>query len=69
MLRREGMQSDAVGSAHATPGVVREKSWVALLLAWVAAFSDAINYRFCCQTVTSNIMSSYAQLLAKSVSF
>ncbi len=44
MLRREGMQSGVAHSTNATTAVVREKSWVALLLAWVAAFSDAIGF-------------------------
>jgi uncharacterized membrane protein YoaK (UPF0700 family) len=44
MSRREGLQSAAARSAYATTDVVREKSWVALLLAWVAAFSDAIGF-------------------------
>jgi len=44
MLRREGKRSGAARSAKATTGVVREKSWAALLLAWVAAFSDAIGF-------------------------
>src|SRR2546426_2301049 len=31
-------------SSDSTTGVAREQSWAALLLAWVAAFSDAIGF-------------------------
>jgi uncharacterized membrane protein YoaK (UPF0700 family) len=44
MSRREAMQPGAARPSDSTPGVAREQSWAALLLAWVAAFSDAMGF-------------------------
>lgn len=38
------MQQSATHPSDSTPAVAREQSWAALLLAWVAAFSDAIGF-------------------------
>ncbi|MBV9019308.1 MAG: hypothetical protein JOZ71_01195 [Ktedonobacteraceae bacterium] len=38
------MQQSATCPSDSATAVVREQSWAALLLSWVAAFSDAIGF-------------------------
>jgi uncharacterized membrane protein YoaK (UPF0700 family) len=44
MATGEAMQQSATHPSDSETAVVREQSWAALLLAWIAAFSDAIGF-------------------------
>ena len=44
MSMEEVEQPGAARPSDSAPGAVREQNWAALLLAWVAAFSDAIGF-------------------------
>src|SRR2546426_9233818 len=44
MATEEAMQHRARHPSDSETAVAREQSWAAFLLAWVAAFSDAIGY-------------------------
>jgi uncharacterized membrane protein YoaK (UPF0700 family) len=44
MSTGEAMQQSATHPSDSETAVVREQNWAALLLAWVAAFSDAIGF-------------------------